>query len=89
MVTEQLLKLVEEQVMAVGNLKIGKITVWDSGKGTADGETRTAGFLSGLVGFIPPMHELARNAGVEHPACLGTAEKQPKAPEAPDPNEGL
>jgi flotillin len=73
MVTEQLPKLVEEQVKAIGNLKIDKITVWDSGKGSADGKTSTAGFLSGLAGSIPPLHELARNAGVELPAYLGTA----------------
>lgn len=71
MVTEQLPKLVEEQVKAVGNLKIDKVTVWDSGKGSADGKTSTAGFLSGLAGAIPPIHELARNAGVELPAFLG------------------
>ena len=49
MVTEQLPKLVEEQVKAVANLKIDKVTVWDNGKG-ADGKTKTADFLSGLVG---------------------------------------
>ena len=37
----------------------------------ADGKTSTAGFLSGLAGAIPPIHELARNAGVELPAFLG------------------
>lgn len=72
MITEQLPKLVEEQVKAIGNLKIDKITVWDSGKG-ADGKSSTAGFLSGLAGSIPPIHELARNAGVELPAYLGKA----------------
>jgi flotillin len=71
MITEQLPKLVEEQVKAVGSLKIDKVTVWDSGKGSADGKTSTAGFLSGLAGAIPPIHELARNAGVELPAFLG------------------
>ena len=66
-----------------------KVTVWDSGKGSADGKTSTAGFLSGLAGAIPPIHELARNAGVELPAFLGktsetqlpasTSEDQPEA----------
>lgn len=76
MVTEQLPRLVEEQVKAVSNLKIDKITVWDSGAG-ADGKSGTAGFLSGLAGSLPPIHELARNAGVELPAYLGTSTKQP------------
>lgn len=76
MVTEQLPRLVEEQVKAVSNLKIDKITVWDSGAGT-EGKSSTAGFLSGLAGSLPPIHELARNAGVELPAYLGTSTQQP------------
>lgn len=71
MVTEQLPKLVEEQVKAISNLKIDKVTVWDSGKG-GDGKSSTAGFLSGLAGSLPPVHELARNAGIELPAYLGS-----------------
>lgn len=81
MVTEQLPKLVEEQVKAVSNLKIDKVTVWDSGKGSADGKTSTAGFLSGLAGSIPPIHEIARNAGVELPAYLGKASETAKPAE--------
>ncbi|MCB1131801.1 MAG: flotillin family protein, partial [Verrucomicrobiae bacterium] len=50
---------------------------WDSGKG-GDGKSSTAGFLSGLAGSLPPVHELARNAGIELPAYLGTPEKQEK-----------
>ena len=77
MVTEQLPKLVEEQVKAVSNLKIDKVTVWDSGKGE-NGKTKTADFLSGLVGSIPPLHEIARNAGVELPEYLGKASQTDK-----------
>jgi flotillin len=76
MVTEQLPKLVEEQVKAVSNLKIDKVTVWDSGAG-AGGKSSTAGFLSGLVGSLPPIHELARSAGVELPAYLGSPSTPP------------
>ena len=75
MITEQLPKLIEEQVKAVANLKIDKVTVWDSGAGS-DGKSSTAGFLSGLAGAIPPLHELARNAGVHLPAYLGTPAQQ-------------
>lgn len=73
MVTEQLPKLVEEQVKAVSNLKIDKVTVWDTGNAGANGKTSTANFLSGLAGSIPPIHEIARSAGVELPAYLGRA----------------
>lgn len=71
MVTEQLPKLVEEQVRAISGVKIDKLTVWDSGRSGEDGKTRTADFLSGLVGAVPPLHELAKNAGVELPGYLG------------------
>ena len=80
MVTEQLPKLVEEQVKAVGSLKIDKVTVWDGGK-NENGKTKTADFLSGLVGSVPPLHEIARNAGVELPEYLGKASHSaPKPP---------
>ena len=78
MVTEQLPKLVEEQVKAVANLKIDKVTVWDSGTRGPAGRTRTADFVSGLVGSIPPLHEIARNAGVDLPQYLGKASDAPQ-----------
>ena len=87
MVTEQLPKLVEEQVKAVSNLKIDKVTVWDSGSGK-DGKGSTAGFLSGLVGSLPPIHELARSAGVDLPEYLGsqtTSEAPEQATATPTP----
>ena len=74
LVTEQLPKLVEEQVKAISNLKIDNVTVWDGGK-SADGKTATADFLSGLVGSLPPLHELTGNVGVKLPEILGTMER--------------
>lgn len=70
LVTELLPQLVREQVQAIASLKIDKITVWDSGPG-ADGKGSTASFLSGLAGSVPPLHELAKNVGVELPEYLG------------------
>ncbi len=67
---EQLPKLVEEQAKAISNLKIDKITVWDNGKGK-DGKGSTADFLSGMVGALPPLHDIARNAGIDLPDYLG------------------
>lgn len=72
---EQLPTLVAEQVKAIQNLKIDKITVWDSGgggngKGLGRGGT-TAEFLSSLIGSLPAMHELAEQAGIELPTVLG------------------
>lgn len=69
---EQLPKLVEAQVKAVQGLKIDKITVWDQGSGSgASGRNATADFVSGLVGSLPRLHELAAQAGIELPPALG------------------
>ena len=67
---EQLPKLVAEQVKAVGSLKIDKITVWDQGT-NANGRNATADFISGMVGALPRLHELAKQAGIELPPALG------------------
>ena len=83
LVTEQLPKLVEEQVKAISNLEIDNITVWDGGKG-ADGKTATAEFVSGLVGALPPLHELTRNVGIKLPEILGEMERTEADTESTD-----
>lgn len=93
LVTELLPQLVREQVQAIANLKIDKITVWDNGNG-ADGKSSTASFLSGLAGAVPPLHEIAKNVGVELPQYLGKLDsgKPPITPVIPtttDTNPGL
>ncbi len=77
---EQLPEIVAQQVKAIQNLKIDKITVWDSGSGKVGegGRGSTADFLAGLIGALPPMHELARQAGVELPGVLGTVRNPPR-----------
>lgn len=70
LISEQLPKLVEEQVKAISNLKIDSITVWDNGKG-ANGKTQTADFVSGMIGSLPPLHEITKNVGVQLPDYLG------------------
>ena len=70
LVTEQLPKLVEEQVKAISNLKIDNVTVWEGGR-SGDGKSSTADFVSSLVGALPPLHELTKNVGVELPEYLG------------------
>jgi len=68
---EQLPGLVAEQVKAIQNLKIDKITVWDAGRGGNGKQGATSDFLSGLIGSLPAMHELAGQAGIELPTVLG------------------
>ena len=76
LVTEQLPQLIEEQVKAIANLKIDKVTVWDSGKGEG-GKNDTANFMSGLVGALPPLHDLTKNVGIELPEFLGKLSDDP------------
>ena len=72
---EQLPALVAEQVKAISNLQIDKITVWDSGGAGNGGGSSTAGFLSGLIGSLPAVHELAAQAGIELPQVLGAVKE--------------
>jgi len=75
LVTEQLPKLVEEQVKAISNLKIDSVTVWDGGR-QADGKTATADFVSGLIGALPPLHNLTKNVGIQLREYLGKLTKE-------------
>lgn len=81
LVIEQLPKLVEEQVKAISNLKIDSVTVWDGGKNGEGGKGNTADFLSGLIGSLPPLHELTKNVGVELPEYLGKLKEKPLSTE--------
>ncbi len=75
LIVEQMPELIAEQVKAIQNLKIDKITVWDSGQGADGGAGSTAGFLRGMIGSLPPMHELAKQAGIELPGVLGKVDE--------------
>ncbi len=83
LVIEQLPKLVEEQVKAISNLKIDKVTVWDNGKGK-DGKGATADFMSGLIASLPPVHELTKNVGIKLPEYLGKIESPEPKTESPE-----
>jgi flotillin len=70
MIVDKLPELVEKQVEAIKNIKIDKITVWDS-LGKDDGKTSTAKFVSGMMGSVPPLNELFNMAGLDIPGYLG------------------
>ena len=80
---EKLEDLVTLQVEAIKNLKIDKITVWDSGNGDKGGAT-TANFLSGLVKSLPPLHDIAQLSGLDLPKYLGelASDQQKQTPAA-------
>jgi len=70
MLADKMEDLVKTQVEAVKNLKIDKVTVWDS-MGGKDGTPATANFLSGMMKSIPPMKDMFNMAGMDLPEYLG------------------
>ena len=86
MISDKIENLVATQVEAIKNLKIDKITVWDSGTGK-EGKSTTSNFVSSLMQSIPPMNELFDMAGMKLPEYLGkdkeaaAAEKSAPAPQ--------
>ena len=70
LMVEKIEQLVARQTEAIANLKIDKITVWDSGNGGESGST--ANFVSSLIKSLPPVHDVAKMAGVDLPDYLGS-----------------
>lgn len=68
LIADKIQDLVALQVDAIKNLKIDKVTVWDSMEG---GKSTTANFLSGMLGAVPPLNELFKMNGMELPSYLG------------------
>lgn len=69
LLVEKLPELIKTQVEAVKNIKIDKITVWDSGNGE-NGTNSTANFVSGMMKSVPPLNDLFNMAGLNLPAYL-------------------
>ncbi len=71
---EKLVEVANLQTQAIQNLPIEKIFVWDGG-----GE---GGGMSGLgqriMGALPPMHELAKQVGLDLPEFLGKLQNEKK-----------
>jgi flotillin len=70
LVADKLPELVRTQAEAIKNIKIDKITVWDSGASSADGKGSTANFISGLYKSVPPLQEMFNMAGMQLPEYL-------------------
>ena len=73
---EKLPELVRTQVEAVKNIKIDKITVWDSGANSADGSgsSSTSNFVSNMMKTVPPLNDLFQMAGLNLPTYLKGAD---------------
>jgi flotillin len=82
LVIERLIEVAGVQADAIKNLPIEKVMVWDGG-GNGEGGLNNLGRR--LVGVLPPMHELARMAGLDLPEFLGSmaGEQGAKVVEAP------
>jgi len=67
-------ELVKLQAGAIKDLKIDKITVWDSGT-PPPGSSSTAHFISQLPKVLPPLQDILSLAGLQLPEFLGQAKK--------------
>lgn len=71
MIADKLTELVKLQAQAISNIKIDKVTVWDSaGAGSKDGKTATSNFISGLYQSVPPLQDMFNMAGMNLPNYL-------------------
>ncbi len=70
MISDKLEELVKTQVEAIKNVKIDKVTVWDSMSGK-DGSSTTSNFVSSLFKAVPPLNEMFDQAGMNLPDYLG------------------
>ncbi|WP_047417018.1 flotillin family protein [Cellulophaga sp. Hel_I_12] len=70
LIADKLPELVRTQAEAIKNIKIDKVTVWDSGSKSEDGKNSTANFISGMYKSVPPLQEMFNMAGMQLPEYL-------------------
>ena len=78
---EKLHEIASIQAQAIQDLPIEKVFVWDTGGENAG----LSGLGQRLMGALPPMHELARQIGLELPDYLGKTAGVDKAKDEPPP----
>jgi flotillin len=66
LIVDKLPELVRTQVDAIKNIKIDKVTVWDSGNGQ-----QTPNFVTGMMKSIPALNDIFQSAGLNLPEMLG------------------
>ena len=74
---EKLQEIARIQAQAIQDLPIDKIFVWDTG-GEGQG---MSGLGQRMMGALPPMHELAKQIGLDLPEYLGKTSSKDAAPE--------
>jgi len=73
---EKLEEIVKIQVEAIKNIKIDKITVWDSGSSQGEKGSTTSNFISQFVKSLPAIHDVASMAGLDMPEYLGKVSRE-------------
>ncbi len=81
---EKLMDVARIQSEAIKNLPLEKVMVWDSGGPSGGMSDLGRRFL----GVIPPMHELAKMAGLELPDFLGSVAQQQAKESKPPRRQG-
>jgi flotillin len=74
---EKLEEIVKVQAEAIKNIKIDKITVWDSGCSDGEKGSSTSNFINQFVKSLPALHDITSLAGLELPPFLGKITKDP------------
>ena len=80
LIIEKLVDVAGVQAQAIKDLPLEKVVVWDGGGG--DGGLSNLG--KRFVGVVPPMHELAKLAGLELPEFLGKVSDAAKSEDSSD-----
>jgi flotillin len=78
LIANKLEEIIKLQTEAIKDIKIDKVTVWDSGGKGDSGKNSTAGFISGLFQSLPPLEELYGMAGLKLPKYLGEKAEEPE-----------
>jgi len=85
LIIEKLADIAGIQAQAIQDLPIEKVIVWDGGGG--DGDSGLRGLGGRLLGALPPMHDLAKQVGLDLPEFLGRlakeAQDKPRTPKPP------
>ena len=70
MLSDKMEQLIALQVEAIKNIKIDKVTVWDS-MNNGNGSSTTANFMSSMMKAVPPLNDLFKLNNMELPEYLG------------------
>jgi len=78
---EKLAEVAGVQAKAIQDLQIDRLFIWDSG---TDGNSGISNLGRKLLGALPPIHDLAKQVGLDLPDFLGRLADETKKDQAPD-----